>query len=453
MRWVPHEYQSKAIEFMLMRGAAGLFLDPGLGKTAITLAVLEVLRAKKIVQAALIIAPLRPCYSVWPAEAQKWDDFKHLSVGILHGKEKGTTLRQKHDVYVINPEGLEWLFDELDKLGTWPFQMLVVDESSKFKNTSTKRFKLLKPRLKKFARRYILTGSPATNGLLNLFGQMYVMDCGATFGAYITRFRNDYFYPTGFNGYEWKLKPGADQLIYDKVAPRVLRMAASDYLELPELVERTIYVDLPPMVMKQYRQLETILRLELDKGSVTAVNAAAAALKCRQLANGGLYLDGFGKRWENIHNEKAEAVADLIEELEGQPALIAYDFRHDLDRLQRKLDHPPYIGSGVTAGRSKELVDQWNQGDLPVLLGHPQSMAHGLNMQEAGRAVIWHSLTYNLEDYEQFIRRIWRQGQKGRVFVYHIVARGTVDEAVLKTIKSKDRTQQAFLKALKDYLK
>jgi SNF2 family DNA or RNA helicase len=449
MQWTPHHYQEKAIEFLIERSEAGLFLDPGLGKTSITLAAFKALRSAGFVTKMLVVAPLRPCYSVWPKEVKKWDNFNALSVGILHGAKKDKVLAEDHDIYVINPEGLRWLFTAIR--GRMPFEMLVVDESSKFKTTNTQRFKTVKPHLNKFKRRYILTGSPATNSLLDLFGQIFVMDLGKTFGPYVTHFRTQFFNQTGFGGYEWVLKKGADTEIYDRLAPSVLRMSAQDYLELPELIIEDIEVELPKKVRDMYDQLEASLRLDFAAGKVLASNAAVAAMKCRQIANGGVYLDG-EDNWQHLHDAKTEAVEDLIEELEGQPALIAYEFRHDLERLKKAIGkHTPHIGGGVSGKATDAIVDQWNRGELKALLGHPKSMSHGLNMQEAGRAVIWHSLTWSLEEYDQFIRRIWRQGQKGRVFVYRIIAKGTIDEAVVKALGRKDKTQSALFNALKDY--
>lgn len=448
MHWTPHRYQEKAIEFLVERREAGLFLDPGLGKTAITLAALKALRSAGFVNKMLVIAPLRPCYSVWPKEVQKWSEFRDFSVGILHGAKKAKVLEEEHDIYVINPEGIRWLFLHLK--GKWPFEMLVVDESSKFKSTNTQRFKTIRPYLHKFQRRYILTGSPATNSLLDLFGQVYVMDSGKTLGAYVTGFRTKFFFQTGFGGYDWKLKPGADEEIYAHLAPSVLRMSATDYLELPELVVEDIEVTLPPKAKAIYDQLEESLRLDFAEGKVLAENAAVAAMKCRQIANGGVYIEG-GEH-KHIHDAKIEAVGDLMEELEGQPALIAYEFKHDLERLRKLLgQNTPYIGGGVSGKAADRIVDAWNRGELRALLGHPKSMSHGLNMQEAGRAVIWHSLPWSLEEYDQFIRRIWRQGQKGRVFVYRIIAKDTIDEAVVKALSRKNKTQNALFAALKEY--
>lgn len=450
MKYAPHHYQEKAIRFMLERACAGLFLDPGMGKTSITYAAFEVLRHQGLVNRMLVLAPLRVCYSTWPAEAKKWSEFSHLKVGVLHGPDKKAVLEGDYDVLVINYEGLKWLEAQKCVLP----EMLVIDESSKVKNVSTQRFKVLKKLIQRFRRRYILTGSPAANGLMDLFGQVYAMDQGATFGPYITHFRNEFFFQTGFGGYEWKLKPGAEKAIHERLAPRVMRLDAKDYLELPPLVEVTVEVELPPDARKLYDQMETQLMVLLGSDQVTASNAAVATMKCRQIAAGGLYNDAAAKTFINLHSAKADAVADLVDELEGQPALVAYDFKHDLDRLRAVLGaHVPHIGGGVSAAQSQSLVDQWNAGELPVLLGHPQSMSHGLNMQESGRAIIFHSLPWSWEDRMQFIRRVWRQGQAGRVFVYNIVAKDTVDEAVMHAIRRKATGEGKLLDALRDYWK
>lgn len=455
----PHKYQEKAIQFLVENAEAGLFLSPGLGKTSISYGAINVLRSVGFVDKVLVIAPLRPCYNVWPGEAKKWSDFNKFSVGVLHGPKKDKTLEEDHDIYVINPEGLRWLFTALSKRRAWPFQMLIVDESSKFKHCNTQRFKTLKPHLSKFKRRVILTGSPASNSLLDIFGQMLVMDLGKTFGQYITHFRNEFFFQTGYGGYEWRLKPNAEKAIHQRVAPRVLQMKDVDYLDMPKLVVTDVVVDLPPKARAIYDQMESALRLEFEEGRVVAANAAVAAMKCRQLANGGIYLDpnGGGERgWEQVHDAKTEALEDLLEELEGQPTLIAYDFLHDLDRIKKLTGKStPHVGrGGVKPKDFQKMVDDWNEGMHPVIVGHPQSMAHGVDgLQKSGRAVIWYSLTWNQEEYDQFIRRIYRQGQKNTVFVYRIIARDTVDEALITAIDQKTKRQDAFLQALKNYWK
>ena len=438
--------------------------DNGLGKTSITLAAVKVLKKEKLLKHALIVAPLRVIYSVWPKEVVKWKDFNELSVSILHGPEKPQALKQAADCYLINPEGLQWfLKNDGENLKKLKIDTLIIDESSKFKHTQTLRYKTLKPFLKSFRRRWILTGSPTPNGLLDLFGQMYILDLGAALSPYITQYRRMYFNPTGFGGYEWQIKPGAAERINQAIKPMILRLDAEDYLELPELIYNDIYVDLDPKVMKVYRQMEDQLYTQLANGEVvTAANAGVATMKCRQIANGGLYKQLIvdipiikGDRWEHLHMTKAEAVADLVEELEGQPCLIAYDFEQDLERLFAVLGKDtPYIGGGVSAKRGQAIELNWNAGKIPVLMGHPASMAHGLNLQDSGNAVVWHSLTWNFEHYDQFIRRVWRQGSKHkRVFVHHIIARGTIDEVILRTLRGKDKTQKGFLNALKENAK
>lgn len=452
----------RAVKWLLERGAAGLFLDPGLGKTSITLAALDVLREKGLMRGALVIAPLRPCYLVWPAEVQKWADFAHLKVAILHGPKKEEALRSRADIYVINPEGLRWLFLKIG-LGrdNWPFDVLVVDESTKFKHTNTQRFKELREPLRRFRRRYILTGTPAPNGLMDLFGQIYLLDLGNALGQYITHFRTKFFNSGGYGGYEWFLKAGADKEIYDRIAPLVLRMDQKDYLELPPLIEVDHWVDLPAPAMRVYVDLETRFVADLESGKIKAATAGAATTKLRQIANGGIYLDEVvnGKRRaEHLHATKTDALIELLEKLSGQPTLVAYEFEHDLARIKNDLKREgfgdvPHLGGGVPMRTAMRVAEDWNAGKLPVLLGQPQSIAHGLNLQKTGRAVIWYSLTWDLELYDQFVRRVWRQGQTSRVFVYRILARKTIDEAVLAAIRAKTKTQGALLNALRSYYK
>ena len=449
--YTPHEYQRRAIQFMIQQGSAGLFLDPGLGKTSITLAAFKILKARGLVKRMLVVAPLRPALSVWPGELRKWDDFGGLTMNVLHGPDKLEKLNQEADIDVINHEGLEWLFLQASVKKEWPWQVLVADESTRFKHTNTKRFKLLKPWLPRFRRRYALTGTPAPNGLMDLFGQSYILDLGGALGRYITHFRNSYFDRTGFGGFEWRLRPGAEKQIYEKLKPLVLRLAAEDYLKLPPLVTNDVFVELPPEARKAYDQMEALLITEVKGKVVTAANAAAATGKCRQIANGGSYL-GDGARWTNIHDAKTEAVQEIVEELSGKPVLVAYEFRHDLERLQAVFPEAPHLGGGVTPRTQAEVERAWNAGELPVLFAQPQSVAHGLNLQGVGAAVVLHSLPWDLELLDQLVRRVWRQGQRERVVVHRIIARKTVDEAVVRTLAGKDRTQRALLGALRSYL-
>lgn len=456
-RWRPKLYQKKALKFVLERGAAGLLLDPGLGKTSITLAALSILLQEKLIRGALVIAPLRPVHLVWPEELRKWTDFHHLDFEVLHGGDKNAALKRKAHIYLMNPEGLRWLFKALgNDSNRWPFDTLIIDESSKFKNTRTLRFKSLKDYLPKFARRYILTGTPSPNGLLDLFGQIYCLDLGHALGRYITHYRVSYFAPTGYGGYTWVPQPGAEKKIYEAVAPLVLRMDEKDYLQLPELVNANHYVQLPKKAREVYDKLERDFVVELLDGHINVRSLGTATIKLRQIANGAVYPDGTEtlrpRPFSVLHDEKLEFTVDLLEELQGQPTLIAYEFDHDRLRLAAVLKKAGYgaVPDFRDVAKAKDIQARWDAGELPVLLGHPQSVAYGLNLQ-SGSAVIWFAMTWDLELYIQFIKRVHRQGQLRRVFVHHVLARDTYDEAMLASVRRKDRTQRALLDALRTY--
>ena len=467
--WKPHAYQLRALKFLVSRACAGLFLDPGLGKTSITLGALSVLKEKGLFNRALVLAPLRVCHAVWPEEVKKWKEFNNLKVVVLHGPRKDELLEEDADIYVMNYEGLDWLTGATIKRG-WTGKestvytlenfdkirpdVLVVDESSKTKRVTTARFKALKTILPKFSRRYILTGTPAPNGLLDLFGQTYVLDEGRSLGSFITRYKMEYFLPLDRNGWQWAIKPGAEERIYEKLRPLVMRLAAEDYLELPELIENIIRVDLPPKARKVYDDLETEALAELEDGTkVMAMSAGAATIKLRQCSGGGLYDGKDEGSWTHLHDAKTEALVDLVDELQGSPLLVAYEFKHDLARIQKALGKDiPFIGGGTKPAEMNEIIRKWNAGQIPVLLGHPASMGHGLNLQGAGQHVCWYGLTYDFELYDQFIRRVLRQGNTHKsVTVHHIVARGTVDEAILRALRRKEKNQGALLAALKEY--
>ena len=445
-RWSPHPYQMRAIKLMLSQGSAGLFLDPGLGKTSTVLAAFKILKEKGYVKKMLIVAPLRPVYKVWPDEIKKWADFEGLTYTILHGNLKTLNIQADVDIYIINPEGLLWLFDPLTKYPK--FDVLCVDESSKFKDSTTKRFKLLKPLLPSFARRWILTGTPVPNGLEDLFGQIYILDLGRSLGRYITHFRNTYFQRSGYNVYDWKPSPGSFQKVTERVSPLVLQLNAEDYLKMPELIYQSVAITLPPTAMKIYQDVENDFISLLESGALVAANAAVAGVKCRQIANGAVYT-GVDREYLPVHAEKLDALEGILAELNGAPALVLYEFDHDRTRILERIGDVPVLGSGVSAKKLDAIIDRFNAGDIPVLLGHPASMGHGLNLQGSCRHVIWFGITWNLEFYDQAIARVYRQGQKAdRVFVYHLVAKETLDETVLKKLNSKDRDQQSLLSAL-----
>lgn len=476
--WKPHAGQKLGMKFLLEHACAILAADPGVGKTSITYGAFKILLKKKVASKMLVIAPLKPCYLVWPKEQEKWTDFSGLKVVVLHGDTRDVDLIEDADVCVINPDGLDWLLGakrmkssngkvsvttDLKRFKSFGFDTLVVDELTRFKHSNSGRFKVLKTALHTFSRRWGLTGSLVANGLLDLFGQCYVMDMGRTLGQYITHYRMKYFTPS-FDGFGWNLREGAEEEIYERLAPLVLRLAAEDYVDMPQVVDVIREFELPPKVRELYDRLEEDLIARIDDKVVVASTAAVASTKCRQVANGGIYLDQevielldqreikkSKREWLNLHTEKVDLLADLVEELQGAPLLVAYDFEHDLDRLKTKFGSDiPYIGGGVSAKRFKELEAAWNHGELPILFGHPQSVAHGLNLQQAGNHVCWHSLTWDFELYDQFIRRIRRQGSKAkRVFNHHLIAKGTIDETMLWALRSKDKGQKALYEALK----
>lgn len=481
--WKPHAGQKRAVKFLLEHAAAGLFADPGVGKTSSVFAAFKMLKKRGLAERMLVIAPLKPCYLVWPKEREKWSDFYDLRVEVLHGPHKEDALGRDADVYVINPDGLPWLLGaalkksaitgkmsatvDLKRFKAFQFDTLVVDELTQFKHQSSGRFKMLKQVLGTFGRRWGLTGTPVPNGLIDLFGQCFVLDQGRSLGQYITHYRNKYFVPS-WDGNTWHLRKGAEDEIYDRIKPLALRLEAKDFVDMPELVENVVKFDLPPAARKAYDDMEANLITQLDEKVVSAANAASASTKLRQLVNGGIYLDDdlratFAKQikakgardWVSIHDEKTDLLEGLIEELQGTPLLVAYDFRHDLERLQARFGkNIPYIGGGTTPKRATELEAAWNRGELPVLYGHPQSMGHGLNLQGAGNHVCWYGMTWNRELYDQLNGRVRRQGSVHQtVFVHHLMARDTIDETMFWALRAKGKVQTALLDALKELRK
>lgn len=473
--YVPKVYQFASIKFGASRPEAGFLLAPGLGKTSIMYFVFKLLKKLNLVDEMLVLAKRRIIYEVWPAELDKWKQLRKFKCIIVHGKDKEKKLLRKgYDVRLMNYEGLtlladrvgrRWKMTELGKkyFGRGKRIMLVVDESSKLRHTNTGRFKKLKQVLPEFVRRYILTGSPAPNGLMNLFGQIYALDLGESLGEYITHFRNEYFMPSGYGGYQWKLQHGAENRIFKKLRPLVLRFG-NDQLNLPPLTFVDRFVTLDRKARRLYNEMEQEYIMKFKRHEIIAANAAVATNKCRQIANGGVFYDKEGeitasgkkaRGWKTVHDEKCEDLLELLEELNGEPALVAYEYQHDVFRLKKffakhapQFKDAPFVGSGMKDKEFHKYKRQWDRGELPVMFGQPDSIAHGLNLQGKGGIVIFFALTWNLENYEQFIQRVWRQGQTRRVIVYRIIARDTVDEDQIAALESKDRTQQALLKAM-----
>lgn len=459
-----HNYQKKAVKFMLSNRFCGLFLDPGLGKTATSLLYIKLAKKYFKIGKVLIIAPKRVCYITWPDEIAEWPDFKGLTYTILHGKDKNKNFEKNVDIYLINPEGIKWLVSKLEKNKKHDFDVLIIDESTKFKNWSAKRTKMLAKMLKYFKRRHILTGTPSPNGLIDLFAQIFILDLGETFGKGITRFRNAYFTHDPYR-FTYMLNPGCDEIIHNKVAPLVLQMSAEDYLDLPELIHNRVYVDLDAEAREVYEDLEKRLFAEIEGEEINLVNGSASYNACKQVASGALYHqeEYFPKQLSDdpkakergfytVHNEKLDALEDLISELGGKPLLVAYAFNHDLKRLLERFPKTKYIGKGVSDQEAINLVKGWNDGSVNLLFCQPASMSHGLNMQKRGGDICWFSLTDNLEEYDQFIRRIHRQGVPGDVTNHHIIVKNTVDEIMYDRNLRKGDVQNSLRKAIKKYM-
>ncbi len=475
--WRPHAGQKKALKFLLEHAAGALLADPGVGKTSCVYAAFKYLKKRKVASRMLVIAPLRPAQIVWPAEQQKWKDFAGLKVVVLHGKDKDELLYSDADVCVINPDGLDWLIGTVKTKGlsgrvkvtcdvaafkALGFDTLCLDELTLWKHNSTARWKALNAVRGTFQRLWGLTGTPAANGLMDLFGQMLILDGGRTFGPYITHFRQKYFLP-GFDGFSWVLRKGAEEEVYERMRPMSLRLAAEDYVDMPDLIENVIRFDLPANVQKVYDRFEEEFIAQVGDHTIIAPNSASASTKLRQAVNGGVYLDDvpeFGKAkvirtegrpWAMLHDEKTDLLADLIEELQGTPLLLFYEFHHDLERIKKRFgkDVPNFVGA--TQKKAMALEAAWNRGELPLLCGHAKSVGHGLNLQNAGNHVCWYSLPWERDLYDQGNGRVRRQGSKHqKVFSHALVARGTIDETVYWALRSKAKVQDALLAALKD---
>lgn len=455
MIFKPHNYQAEASQFIQDRNNAGLFLDAGIGKTATTLDAIVKLKAAGKINKVLIMAPLRVIHGVWMQEAAKWDNFSHLTFSMLHGKNKADNFNKDADIYLLNYDGLKWFRSMMKDVEESPFDMLVLDESTALKDTTTQRFRHMKVLLQHFERKVILTGTPAPNSMLDLYGQFFVLDQGAALGRNMQTHRNLFWEADPYNVYSWILKPGAEEEITKRTAPLVKRMSAEMYLELPEMIVQDIKVELPSSVRKMYNDVETHFFSMLDDGAIEASNAAVASGKLRQIASGGFYYEPQpGERThKHVHEVKTEAVVETVEQCGGEPVMVMYEFAHELERLQRAFPEAPVIKGGMSGKQLDAVCQAWNAGEVPVLLVQPQSASHGLNLQAGGRHMIWATLTWSGERYMQAIKRIHRQGQKGTCFIHRILAEDTIDEAVAATLESKEANQAAFLDAVFEYRK
>jgi SNF2 family DNA or RNA helicase len=455
--WKPHAYQARAVSWLAGRNSAALFLDPGLGKTSSTLGAFTFLKERKMAKRMLVIAPKRVCYLVWRQEGEKWAQFNDLKFSLLHGPKKEDALKEEADVYLINPEGVPWLIKQFKSTREFAdkFDTLTIDELTKFKNSRSKRFKALYPYASACTRRWGLTGTPAPNGLEDLFGQMKMLDDGNALGKYITRFRDKYFVP-GFDGYSYKPRQGAEEAIQERLKDTALRMKAEDYLDLPPLVDDVRTIQLDPKARKQYDQMKKEMVADLDGGTISADNAAATYSKLKQMAGGAVYrIDKEGKRqWERIHDAKLDALEELVDELAGQPVLVAYEFNHELERILERFGDIPYLGNGTTDAQAVQIERDWNAGKIPVLPVHPASTGHGLNLQQgSAKHVCWFNPTWDFELYDQLIRRLYRQGtQADRIFNHILAVENSIDFLVINAVKDKDTTQARLVQGLAEEL-
>ncbi|MBC8580167.1 SNF2-related protein [Zhenhengia yiwuensis] len=442
MHFKPHSYQEYAIDKIIELPAVGLFMDMGMGKTVSTLtAVLELLFDYFEVSKVLVIAPLRVADTTWTDEVDKWEHLSELKVAKVLGTqdERIKALGAKADIYVINRENVSWLVERYK--ARWPFDMVVVDELSSFKSPKSKRFKDLKKVLPYIKRIVGLTGTPAPNSLLDLWPQLYLLDRGERLGKTLTSYREKYFLPDKRNQhivYTYKLKPFADEDIHKQIGDICISLSADDYLELPERIDNIIKVKLPEKVMKQYKEFEKEQLLELQGTDITAATAGVVVGKLLQMANGQIY-DDEGEV-HKIHEAKLEALSELVDT--GQPLLVFYNFKHDYECLMSAFKNPRTL-------KTSQDIKDWNEGKIQLLLAHPASVGHGLNLQAGGNIIIWYGLTWSLELYQQANARLYRQGQKNNVIIHHLVAEGTVDEHVMEVLQTKDKGQQGLLQAVK----
>lgn len=417
----------------------------GLGKTLSSLtAINELMRVFGVIDKVLVIAPLSVARQTWPDEIQKWDHLKGLTYSQILGNEESRleALNKKADIYIVNRENVVWLVEHYKK--HWPFKNVVIDELSSFKSSKSKRFRALR-KVRPLMERVIgLTGTPAPNTLIDLWPQIYLLDLGERLGKTITGYRNRYFYPGAASEhvvYEWKLKPGAEQDIYDAIGDICVSMKSRDYLKLPERTDNIVPVELSQRELKTYDQMERDYVLDMDGDQIMASNAAVLANKLIQLANGAIYDENGDVKV--IHDKKLDALADVIEAANGQPVLVFYNYQHDLDRILKRFPESKKLD--VKSGD----VKRWNAGEIPILLAHPQSAGHGLNLQHGGHIIVWFSLIWSLEFYQQANARLDRQGQTQPVIIHHLVAKGTIDERIMKVLRGKAKNQNELLAAVK----
>lgn len=448
MKFIPHGYQKYCIERMIADPVLGLFLDMGLGKTVITLTAVNDLRFNRfMVRKVLVIAPKKVAEDTWTREAGKWDHLKCLRVIPVLGniKQRIRALNMPGDIWVLSRDTVSWLVDYYKN--DWPFDMVIIDELSSFKSNKAKRFRKLKS-VRNHIRRIVgLTGTPTPNGLEDLWAQIYLLDQGERLGRTITSYRDNYFTPGARNGnvvYEYRPRAWAEDAINDRVRDICISMKAEDYLELPERIDNVQHIRLPDRALKQYRELEQKMVADIDGETIDVASAAALSNKLLQLCNGAVY-DAEGQ-YHEVHDEKLEALKEIIDAAQGKGVLVFYNFKHDKVRIKKALAK---MKLKVGELKNPESITAWNNGEMDVLLAHPASAAYGLNLQAGGHIIVWFGLNWSLELYQQANARLYRQGQKENVIIHHLVTSGGYDENVMGALSQKEVTQDSFLAALK----
>ena len=449
MIYHPHNYQTRALDFIINHRYCALFLDMGLGKSVIALtAIWDLIDSYLEVRKVLVIAPKSVARNTWPQEAAKWDHLRGLRMSLVMGNatRRKKALEADADVYVVNRDNVKWLVDYCDlELVKWPFDMVVIDESSSFKNPQSRRFKALRRMRWLMGRVVLLTGTPSPNGLMDLWSQMELLDYGERLGRTLTTYRQRYFRPGRNNGhvvYEWIPRVGAREQITEAISDICLSLQAKDYLEMPALLEHDTVVALEESEMKGYVKFEKEQLLQVDEATIEAVTAAALSNKLLQYASGAVY--DSDAEWHEVGSSKMEALSELLEATE-EPVLVFYAYKHELARMRSE-----FAGlNPVHFTGEPDILERWNAGEIRLLLCHPASVAYGLNMQQGGRTIVWYTLTWNLELYQQANARLYRQGQEKPVLLYHIIAKGTLDEKVKEALAGKGDCQSALLERIK----
>ena len=447
MKYAPHNYQKFATDFIINHPVSAVLLEMGLGKSVISLSAINELMLDYFdVSRTLVIAPLRVANSTWPDEIKKWDHLKHLNYSVVIGskKERLDALGKPAHIYLINRENVDWL---ITKSGfPWKFDMVVIDELSSFKSYQAKRFKSLLKVRPKIKRIVGLTGTPSSNGLMDLWAEFRLLDMGERLGRYITYYRQNFFIPDKRNQqmiFSYKPRDGAEKKIYSLISDITISMKSKDYIKMPECVMNEVIVTLSDKEQKLYDSLKQDMVLSLEENEIDAINAAALSNKLLQMSNGAIYNDE--KESIHIHDRKLDALEDLIEGANGKPVLVAYWFKHDINRINKRFE--------TREIKTTKDISDWNKGNIPVALIHPASAGHGLNLQAGGSTIIWFGLTWSLELYQQTNARLYRQGQDSTVVIHHILTKGTIDEDVMKALKAKERIQDALIESVKARLK